>query len=569
MVIYPIEGRHVTSSVDVSVIIPVYKSKNVLIEQILRWTQDDGISVEIIYVHNKCPQNSVEIIIDEWNRRVDKNNFNVKILMMNKNVGFGGACNIGAYHAKGEHLIFLNADTTSTPNWIKPMIELFDDPSVGIVGNLQLKEGELHGSIDGAGSEWFWEEENFVHIGRHCLDGKHIKSPLHYNEIPFGLRTVAEREMVTGCCFAIPRKLFQEVGGFDEKYRLGYWEDSELCMTIREMGYKILFQPRSIIFHKLAQSGAQYSPQLLSNKNLFMGKWVDSGRLDKLVTQERPLPLPQITNILVRRQGAHGDVLLAAAVVPALKKRYPDARIYFETKCPTVLHGHPDVDYIINEPPSGTPFQLIINLDYAYERRPFTSIIKSYADEAGVSVEDCELVVARGSVHKPELNNYVVIHAGTTAWVGRNWIRARWDEIAVRLHNSGHQVICVGRGDDHKVPCDADCRNMTSVQELATLIADAKLFIGIDSMPFQIAQATHTPIVCFFGSIEPKLRVINDNVRAVTAKDVGCLGCHHRQPAPSFALSICPTGTLDCENKLSVDDFWAEVEAALQEVESK
>lgn len=564
-IVYPIDGKHSLSNPDVTVVIPVYRSGSVLSEQILRWIQDDGINVEILYVNNACPQNSIEIIIQEWNRRIDKGKYDVKVLMIKKNIGFSGACNAGAYHAKGQHLIFLNADTTSTPNWIKPMIQLFDDPQVGMVGNLQLKEGELQGTIDSAGSEWLWEEENFIHIGRHSFNGKLIKKPFHYSTMPSELRQIHEREMVTGCCFAMPRKLFQEVGGFNSRYKLGYWEDSELCMTIREMGYKIIFQPHSIIFHKLGHSNSQ-GAHISRHKSLFMNKWSDSGRLDKLVTQKRLLPLPQVSNILVRRAGANGDVLLAGAIAPALKKRYPDARIHFETMCPNVLYGNPYVDSIFNVHPSNIPFQLVIDLDLAYERRPFTSIIKCYADEAGVSVNDCKLFVAKGPVHKSELINYVVVHAGNTAWAGRNWIGERWDGIAVRLHEAGYTIVCVGRNGDRHIPCDADCRNKTTVQELATIIGDAKLFIGIDSLPFQIAQATHTPAVCFFGCIDPKLRIVNDNVRAITAKNVECLGCHHRQPAPSTVLKICPTGTLDCENKLSVDDVWAEIEAALEEV---
>lgn len=558
MIIYPIDGKHADSVVDVSVIIPVYKSKSVLREQILRWTQDPGLNVELLYVHNKCPQNSVFVILDEWNRRFDKNTSNVKILMMDKNTGFGGACNAGAYHAKGKYLIFLNADTTVTPNWITPMIQLFDDPTVGIVGNLQIKEGTLQGTIDSAGSEWFWDSENFVHIGRHCFNGKMIDSPLHYDEMPYDLRQVQEREMVTGCCFAIPKKLYQEVGGFNEKYKLGYWEDSELSLTVREMGYKIMFQPQSVIFHKLAHSGGAHA-LIHRNKNLFMGKWVDSGRLDKLVKARRPMPIQKITNILVRRMAAHGDVLLASAVVPALKKLYPDSVVYFHTICPTVLLGHPDIDYIVDDTPHNVLFQLFIDLDLAYERRPHSPMMQCYADEAGVPIKDCELSIARGHVNKPGLDNYVVIHAGMTAWAGRNWLDEYWVEIAVRLHNLGYHVVCVGRGGDRHVPCDADCRNMTTVQELATLIGDAKLFVGIDSMPFQIAQATKTPSVCFFGCVDPKLRIINDNVRAVTAKNLDCLGCLHRQPAPSTGITTCPTGTWACEKTLSVDEFWAAV----------
>jgi ADP-heptose:LPS heptosyltransferase len=263
-----------------------------------------------------------------------------------------------------------------------------------------------------------------------------------------------------------------------------------------------------------------------------------------------------ISNILVKREAAHGDVLVAAAVVPALKKKFPGSIIYFKTKCPTVLVGNPHIDFLIDTVPDNITFNYVCDLDLAYERRPHTHILQSYADEAGVKLEDCEMSIPTARVNKPLFNNYVVIHAGHTNWVGRNWHEDRWEELAIRIHDAGYQIICVGRGADYAVSCDADCRNQTSINELATIIQDSKLFIGIDSLPFHIAQAVKTPAVVFFGSIKPELRIVNDNVTPVTAKNLACLGCHHRKPAPSTVTNQCETKTLECEKSVSVDDIW-------------
>lgn len=557
MLIYPIPGNYKKKNIDVSIIIPLYKSRSVVKDQIMRWVQDDDLEVEIIYVSDNCPDKSAVAVSEAWNRRPDKHKFNVKILPLRHNHGFGGACNNGAYYAQGKHLIFLNADTVVTPNWIKPMLRLFDDPKVGIVGNMQLKEGgPLHGTIDSAGSEWAWTTLNFLHIGRHSYHGELLDEPFAYDEAPADLLVPAEREMVTGCCFAIPKKLFDEVGGFDYHYRRAYWEDTELNLSVRDMGYKVMFQPESVIYHKLSHAEVGEHPYHHLNKTHFLNKWVKTERIDKLVRAERPIMPETITNILVRRHAANGDVLVAAAIVPALKKKYPNSTIYFETKCPQVLIYNPHIDYITEEEPQGVTFNYMVDLDLAYERRPFSNILQCYADEAGVDAKDCELSLYEARVVKPLLNGYVVIHAGRTNWAGRNWHQDRWRELALRIHDSGHQIICVGRSGDHFVPCDVDCREKTTIHELATIIKDAKLFVGIDSMPFHISQATKTPGVAFFGSIKPELRIINDNITPCTAKDLGCLGCHHRRPAPSVVTNECETGTHDCENLVTVDDMW-------------
>lgn len=262
--------------------------------------------------------------------------------------------------------------------------------------------------------------------------------------------------------------------------------------------------------------------------------------------------------ILVKRQGACGDVLLSAAVVPAVKKIYPGRQVYFETKCPSVLIGNPHIDFIVAHAPPYN-YEVVIDLDMAYEKKPHQNILISLAEAANIPVGWCSPSVARAKVNKPLLDKYAVIHAGKTSWAGRNWDEEKWHEIAIRFHKSGYQIVCVGRKPDLFVPSDVDCRDITSVQELATIIEDAKIFVGIDSLPFHIAQVVGTPCVTFFGSIDPEMRIISPSVRAVTAKSLSCLGCHHRQESPVVTLLKCPLGTLECESSVSVDDMWKEI----------
>lgn len=263
--------------------------------------------------------------------------------------------------------------------------------------------------------------------------------------------------------------------------------------------------------------------------------------------------------VLVRREAARGDVLVAAAVAPALKKKY-NCEIAFYTKCPSVLYGNKHIDYLGDSDDFlNRPFDIVVDLDLAYERRPDCNILQAYADVAGVAREDCELFIHCAPVNMPLFLNYVVIHAGVTNWVGRNWHHDRMLELALKLHDHGFQIVCVGAGDDKFVPCDADVRNRATVHEVASIIQGAKLFIGIDSLPMHIAQAVKTPGVIFFGSIRPETRLLNENMKAVVARDLKCLGCHHRKPAPSTVTNTCETGTLDCENLVSVDQMFERI----------
>lgn len=537
----------------------MYKSKEVIEDQIARWpATDKGIKVEIVYVDDKCPFHSSQAVMQGWKKRIDQSEYSVKLVLNPKNKGFGGACNTGAYHATGKYLIFLNADTVPNPNWLSPIYKIFkEDAKVGIVGNLQVKEGgEWHGHVDSAGSEWYWPETNFLHIGRHVSGGTTLEKPFKPKELPTGL---VEREMVTGCCLAISKELFQYVGGFNLNYRIGYWEDSELCMSVRDLGYKIVFTPESVIWHKLSHAKVGAHIYHESNKRYFMNKWESSGRFDSYIKSPRPIPRNNTKMILIRRKAANGDVLLAAGVAAALKKKFPDSIIHFSTVCPSVLYNNKYIDKIIDDVEAFNSlhrYQFVVELDNAYERRPTVPILETYAQEAGVSVEDLEFYMFDKQPNIDLPKNYVIIHPGLTNWVGRNWKIEAFEEISQRLMKEGRSVVCIGRGGDRGVSATLDLRDKITLHETAWIIKNADLFIGIDSMPMHIAQVFNTPGFAYFGSIDPKYRLFRDNFKALMAPNLSCLGCHHRRLPPCTTLQQCETRTMDCESKLTVDYAW-------------
>jgi GT2 family glycosyltransferase len=553
-----------TAQADVSVIVPLFKSDTVLEELIQSWDLNPGYKVEVIYVDDHCPNNSKDKVVECWAARKDELKSPVgRIYSNNSNYGFGASCNIGAWYATGKYIIVLNADTVVTSGWIHPIVRLFQREGVGIVGNLQLKQGGVwDGTIDSAGSEWVWGQKSFVHIGRHTYRGKELVHPFLPEEAPPDVLTVDERDMVTGCCMAFERQTFLDFGGFDNNYRVGYWEDSDICMRYKEKGYKVMFQPNSKIYHKLGHSNSAAHPHHHHNRIYFQNKWVSSGRIDPLVKPKRPGAAPEIRSIIVQRQAARGDVLVAAAVVPALKKRYgSECDVIFSTRCPEVLEKNPYITRTANSSSlSERQANLAYNLDMAYEVRPNVNILEAYADYVGVKVDECEFFMHTEEIEVPE--EYAVVHAGRTAWAGRDWSPNKFGAISRRLSDRGIKVVCVGSDADHHIVCDLDLRGKTRMGQLAHVIKHAKLFIGIDSFPMHVAQVFSTPGVAFFGSIDGKTRIYRDNMTAATAQ-IGCLGCHHRKPPPSVVTNVCDNDSLDCINRLSVDEFWHIVEGKL------
>lgn len=555
--------------VDVSVIIPMYKSQNVIEDLINSWVFDHkGLAVELIFVDDNSPNKDKEFVVRYWMRRrrtlADYECKVGRIYYNPQNQGFGTSCNIGAEKANGKYLIFLNADTKVTNDWINPMIRLLrSDDKVGIVGNMQIKEGgSWDGTIDGAGSQWTWEHKIFDHIGRHIYNHKRIPRPFIAKSCPPDLLVPAERDMVTGCCFAVRKELWDDIGGFNPNYRIGYWEDSELCMTVKEKGYKIMYQPFSKIYHKLGHTSSGGHHHDKHNRNYFFNKWVNSGRMDDLVEDKREFK-PEVKTILLQREAAHGDVLVASMVASALKKKHEGCSILFNTGCKEVLKGNPWINKIVaKDEISERSFRVFYNLDMAYEYRPHTNILDAYAELVGVKREDCQPFILQ-DIFQDLPKEYVVIHAGKTAWVGRDWSQYKFDILAKRFMSRGIKVVLVGKGPDHKISCDLDLRNKTKISQLAYIINKSKLFVGIDSFPMHVAQQFNKKGVCFFGSINPETRIYSNNMVGISAKSLKCIGCHHRKPAPCVLTDMCETGTLDCINMVSVDRTWNEAERLL------
>lgn len=150
------------------------------------------------------------------------------------NQGFLKNCNNAAQKARGEYIFFLNNDTTVEKNWLPPLINLIEsDKSIGMVGSkLVYPDGKLQeagGIIWSDGSGW--------NYGRGDDPGKH-----EYNY-------VRDVDYISGAAIMLSRKLWEEIGGFDERYTPAYCEDSDLAFEVRKRGLRVVYQPLSVIVH--------------------------------------------------------------------------------------------------------------------------------------------------------------------------------------------------------------------------------------------------------------------------------------------------------------------------------
>lgn len=186
------------------------------------------------------------------------------------NRGFGGNCNAAAKAALADFpfdvLLFVNQDVFAVPEWSQgwdaALLSAFDDPQVGLVGARLLFP---NGSIQSAGGAWDTASQP-VH---RCLGW----SNPHAEECG----TPHEVDWTTGAAIAMRASVFQQLGGFDERYERGYFEDVDICLRAHGLGQKVIYQPGCTFIHTVGTSGG--SPYFTKNALRFKSQWVDSGKV--------------------------------------------------------------------------------------------------------------------------------------------------------------------------------------------------------------------------------------------------------------------------------------------------
>jgi len=198
-----------------------------------------GVTCEIIVVDNASSAESVRFIRENYP--------DARLIINNENKGFGAANNIGASQASGDYLFFLNPDAILLDNAVLRFYRFLEEEmpaAAGCGGNL-IKEdkgpvtsyGNFPSLLQEMGYIGFYRffpgyYEEKLRLGKTC---KNEKEPF---QVPF----------ITGADIFIRKKVFQELGGFDEKFFL-YYEETDLFYRLQKAGYVSYILPDVKIIH--------------------------------------------------------------------------------------------------------------------------------------------------------------------------------------------------------------------------------------------------------------------------------------------------------------------------------
>ena len=263
-----LEFPELSETAMVSIIIPVYNQWDYTyncLGSILKNSRN--LSYEIILVDDNSIDDTVFI-----NRFVK----NIHLIRNEKNLGFLHNCNKAASVAKGKYILLLNNDTLVEANWLSWLVKTMEERSdVGLVGaKLIFSTGKLQE----AGGIVF-QDGSAMNYGR---DDDPDRPEYNY---------VKDVDYCSGAAICVRKVLWDQLHGFDKQYAPAYYEDTDLAMQIRKLGYRTVFQPKSIVIHFEGVShGTDISQGIKKkqddNQKLFYSKWREELSINNFVREE-------------------------------------------------------------------------------------------------------------------------------------------------------------------------------------------------------------------------------------------------------------------------------------------
>lgn len=226
-------------------------------------------------IMNLSTYDNYEIVLVENNSRQSETFFyyetlmsyeRVKLVSWNGEFNYSAINNFGFNYTSGEYVILLNNDIeVITPDWIQEMLMFAQRQDVGAVGAMLYYPSDRiqhAGVILGIGGV-----AGHSHKGTERGEGGYMSR----------LTLAQNLSAVTGACMMLPRRVYEELGGLDEGFKIAF-NDVDLCMRIRKSGRLVVWTPYAELYHYESESrGYEDTPEkqarFESEVQKFKGRW--------------------------------------------------------------------------------------------------------------------------------------------------------------------------------------------------------------------------------------------------------------------------------------------------------
>jgi GT2 family glycosyltransferase/glycosyltransferase involved in cell wall biosynthesis len=249
-----------------TVVIPNWNGKDLLAKYIpsIRDALAGNPANEILVVDNGSADGSADFLRETFP--------DVTVLALPQNLGFGGGSNAGFRAAKNDIVVLLNSDMRVAPDFLAPLLAGFDDAEVFAV-SCQIFFTDPDKPREETGLTQGWWQDGGLRVRHRVDDGIHDLFPCFYGG--------------GGSC-AFDRAKFLELGGFDPLLEPFYLEDTDLGYVAWKRGWKVLYQPRSVVFHEhrgtIGKKFTEDQIQAVLKKNYVLFCWKNIHEWPRLVS---------------------------------------------------------------------------------------------------------------------------------------------------------------------------------------------------------------------------------------------------------------------------------------------
>ncbi len=221
----------------VSIVIVNHNGRRFIDRCISSLMKSDYRDLEVIMVDNASEDDSVDLVSRSFP--------SVKVIRNDTNLGYASGCNRGAYAAAGDYVVFMNSDIEVSREWLGPLLETCSRPNVAVCGGKMLLQDRRSQIYSAGGALNFLS----VPIDRGFFD---IDSGQFDRREDVGY--------VSGAAMMVNRGVFEKLGGFDGGY-FAYCEEVDLCLRAWIAGYRVVYEPTSIVYHVFGGSFGRPSPR--------------------------------------------------------------------------------------------------------------------------------------------------------------------------------------------------------------------------------------------------------------------------------------------------------------------
>ncbi len=267
---------------DASIVVPLYGRIDFLEQQIAQFVHDPEIrESDLIYVLDSPELTSA--LLDSAAQLFELYDVPFRVAILSHNGGYSIANNRGASLARGRLLLLLNSDVLpDRPGWLSRMAAFYDaQDGIGAVGPKLLFEDDTlqHAGIcfqqpPGSGA---WENQHFFKGLHRDLPAANVARPV---------------PAVTGACLLTERSLFEELGGLSGGFVQGDYEDTDLCLRLRQIGRETWYFPGVELYHLEGQSYALEARHATSRYNVWLHTRIWKDEIEGVMEQYDAPPSP-------------------------------------------------------------------------------------------------------------------------------------------------------------------------------------------------------------------------------------------------------------------------------------